>query len=80
MFRWKGQYIAEVTFKSEIADVFNVTKLELLDQAFDTVWSSAVTAQDRLLVGVAADGCLYFLRDFEGTNCKLARYTLAQAR
>jgi hypothetical protein len=31
-------------------------------------------------VGVAADGSLYFLRDFEGTNCKLARYTLAQAR
>lgn len=78
MLAWKGQYIAEVTFRSEIADVFNLTKLELLDQAFDTVWSTTVTAQEGLLVGVAADGSLYFLRGFEGTNCKLARYTLAR--
>jgi hypothetical protein len=78
MFAWKGQYIAEVTFRSEIADAFNVTKLEVLDQAFHTVWSRTVTPQDGLLVGVAADGSLYFLRGFGGTNCKLARYTLAQ--
>jgi hypothetical protein len=57
---------------------FNVTKLEVLDQAFHTVWSRTVTPQDGLLVGVAADGSLYFLRGFGGTNCKLARYTLAQ--
>jgi len=78
MFAWKGQYIAEVTFRSEIADVFNVTKLELLDQAFHTIWSSTITAQDGLLVGAAADGSLYFLRGFEGRNCKLARCTLAE--
>jgi hypothetical protein len=78
MFVWKGQYIAEVTLKSEIAEVFNVTKLEVLDQSFRTVWSSAITAQDGLLVGVAADGSLYFLRTSNGTDCKLARYTLTR--
>ena len=78
VFAWEGQYIAEVTFRSEIADVFNLTKLEVLDQTFHTVWSRDVTSQDGLLVGVAADGSLYFLRDFDGTNCNLARYTLAQ--
>lgn len=78
IFAWKGQYIAEVTFKSEIADVFNVTKLEVLDQSFRTVWSRTVTSQEGLLVGVAADSSLYFLGAFNGTDCKLARYTLAQ--
>jgi hypothetical protein len=78
MFAWKGQYIAQVTFRSEIADVFNVTKLEVLDQLFRPVWSNTVTMQGGLLVGVAADGSLYFLRDFNGTDCRLARYTLAE--
>lgn len=78
IFAWQGQYIAEVTFRSEIADVFNVTKLEVLDQAFHTVWSHTVKSQDGHLVGVAADGSLYFLRGIGSPNCKLARYTLAQ--
>jgi hypothetical protein len=78
VFAWKGQYLAEVTFRSEIADAFNVTKLEVLDQVFHAVWARRITAQDGLLVGVAADGSLYFLRDFQGPNCNLARYTLTK--
>ena len=69
MFAWKGQYVAEVTFKSEIADVFNVTKLEVLDQSFRIVWSSTATPQVWLLVGVAADGSFYFHRHFNDTDC-----------
>lgn len=80
MFAWKGKYVAEVTFKSELADVFNVTNLEVLDQVFHKVWSRTVTPQDGLLVGVAADGSLYFLQVFDGTNWRLARYTLEVAQ
>jgi len=81
IFSWKGQYIAQVTFKSEIADVFNVTKLELLDKSFQVLWSrkmTDITTQPGLLVGAAADGSLYFLT-FNGTDCMLARYVLAPA-
>lgn len=77
VFAWKGQYVAQVTIRSEIADVFNVTKLEVLDQAFHAVWSKTVTPEDGLLVGVAADGSLYFLRNVQGRDCTFARYTLA---
>lgn len=80
VFAWKGQYVAEVTLRSEIADAFDVTKLEVLDQAFHAVWSTTVKPEDGLLVGVAADGGLYFLRDIQGPNCKLARYTLDLAQ
>ena len=80
VFAWKAQYVAEVTFRSEIADAFNVTKLEVLDSAFHAVWSQSVTPQPGLLVGVAEDGSLYFLSNVQGPNCKLARYTLDLAQ
>jgi hypothetical protein len=75
---WKDQYIAQVTFKSEIADVFNVVKLEVLDKSFQTVWSRSL-GPDGLLVGASSDGGLYFLQRSGGTDFKLARYVLTPA-